>query len=102
MKCASPNSPQVPAAPGFSDCGEHLSVQIQPQQLTRKTVDHVDVLFANIQRARQASVLNFADIFPVLVKDLDSLILAVGNPQQTLRVDGDPVSNIELTGLSSF
>ena len=47
-------------------------------------------------------VLHFADVFAVLIENLDSLILAIGHPQQALGVDGDPVRDVELAGLGSF
>jgi hypothetical protein len=81
-KWASPNSPTP--FPGFPYGGENLLIQIQPQKLARETVDHVNVLAADVERARQSGVLDFADVLSVLVEDLNSLVLTVRHPQQAL------------------
>src|SRR6476660_1288286 len=52
----------------FTDAGSRLSgrcenpsLQIQPEKLAGETVDHVDVLIADRQRARQTGVFHFPD-----------------------------------------
>src|SRR6185312_2399345 len=86
----------------FSDRRQNFSVQIQLEKLARESIDHVDIFLADIQRARQARVLNFANVFAILVENLDSLILAIGDPQQSFGVDSDAMRDIELPRLGSF
>ena len=57
---------------------------------------------ADIQRARQSGVFNFADVFPILIEDLNPLVLAVGYPQQTFGVDGQPMRDVKLARLGSL
>src|SRR5439155_17170613 len=59
--------------------------------------EHVDVLAADIHAARQTSILELADEGAVGIEDLDPLILAVGHPQQSLRIERDAVGDVELT-----
>src|SRR4051812_39638800 len=61
----------------LSNRSENFSLQVHLQKLPRETVDHIDVLFADVQRTRQSGVLHFADVLTVLIENLDSLILAI-------------------------
>src|SRR6516165_9359398 len=86
------------ALSGFPGGRDDPAIQIEPQQLAGKTVDHVNVLFAYRNAAGQAGILEFPDEFAALVEDLNSLILAVGHPQLAVGVDGDSVSHVESAG----
>ena len=81
----------------FSERRQDLAIQIHPDQLSCEAVHHVDVLLADVEAARQPLVFDFPDERSVLLEDLDTLILPIRNPQQTLGVDIDAVRDLELT-----
>src|SRR6185369_15907800 len=82
--------------------GQDFPIQVEPQDLTREAVDHVHVLAADVETAWQPLVLDLSDELAVLVEELDSLVLAIGDPHQAFRVDGDAVSDLESTGTGSL
>src|SRR5712691_10072560 len=90
------------ALAGLSRGGKHLAIEVQAQNLAGESVDHMNVSIADLKRTRQSGVLQFLQIVPVLIEDLDSLILAIGDPEPSVGVDGDPVGNVELAGTFAF
>src|SRR5712664_392093 len=62
----------------------------------------MNVSIVDLERTRQPGVLQFLQVVPVLIEDLDSLILAIGDPEPPVGVDRDPVGNIELAGTFAF
>ncbi len=62
----------------------------------------MNVSIADLKRTRQPGVLQFLQVVPVLIEDLDSLILAIGDPEPSVGVDRDPVGNVELSGTFAF
>src|ERR1700704_6505415 len=87
---------------GLSRCREHLAIQIEPQNLPGKAVDHVDVLVPDIQRTRQTGVFQFLDEFSVGIEDLDSLVFAVGDPEQAFGVNRNSMRDFEFSRLLAF
>src|SRR5262245_22677883 len=85
--------------PGLSGRREDLAVQIQPQDLTGEAVHHVNLVFTDFKGARQTRVFQLSDEGSVGIEDLDSLILAIRNPEQAFGIDCDSVSHFELSGL---
>ena len=86
----------------FAERGEDPAVQIKLDELTCEAVDHVDVLTSDVEAARQPLVFDFPDERPVLLEDLDPLILSIRNPQEPLGVDVDAMRDLELIGGDDF
>src|SRR5581483_9754560 len=82
--------------------GQDLSIQVQPQQLAGESIDHIDVLAADIKRAGQTRILDLADVLSIRIENLDALILTVGHPELALGVHRDSVRNVELARLSAL
>src|SRR5262245_2069966 len=82
--------------------GEDLAFEIHLQQLSRKTIHHVNILRTDIDAARQAGILELFDEFPIGVEDLNSLILAVRHPELTFGIDRQSVRDVKFARLLSF
>src|SRR3989442_9404287 len=88
--------------PGFARRGKDLAIDVQAKNLAGESIHHMNVLIADLTRTRQPGVLQFLQVVPVLIKDLDSLIFAIGDPEPPVGVDRDPVGNVELAGTFAF
>src|SRR5258708_34936816 len=77
-------------------------MEVQGEKLAGESVHHMNVSIVDLERTRQPGVPQFLQVVPVLIKDLDSLIFAIGDPEPPVGVDRDPVGDIELAGTFAF
>src|SRR5207247_5019820 len=70
---------------------------------TRFRVGHIHrVVFGDEDAARAAELAPFVEIFPVLIENLNTVVLAIAHEQAPARVHGDGVRLADLTAARSF
>src|SRR5262249_17783653 len=76
---------------------EHIAVEIELDDLAGVAVREPEVLIApDEESARRAGKLRFTRVSTFVVEDLDTLVVAVGNIDQTPGVDCDRMREVEL------
>src|SRR6185369_5434527 len=68
----------------------------------RLRVGHIQHVIFDVEAAGPAELLPFRDKLALLIKNLDAIVIAVGDEQPSLGIEGQTVRNIELARTSAL